>query len=81
MESAQAMAAAQLRRRSMILVAINDAVLKEAATIGPQLLRSLDAIHLATARQLGTDLGVVVTYDQRLTRAALELGLPVAASA
>jgi len=65
----------------MILVAINDAVLKEAATIGPQLLRSLDAIHLATARQLGTDLGVVVTYDQRLTRAALELGLPVAASA
>jgi predicted nucleic acid-binding protein len=38
-------------------------------------LRSLDAIHLATARVLGTDLTAVVSYDDRLLKAAEDAGL------
>ena len=42
-------------------------------------LRSLDAIHLATARQLGADLGRVVTYDDRMAAGAESLGLTIVA--
>jgi predicted nucleic acid-binding protein len=38
----------------------------------------VDAIHLATARLLGDDLGIVVTYDERMAAAAEELGVRVA---
>ncbi len=38
-------------------------------------LRSLDAIHLATARVLGPDLDAIVSYDDRLLRAAGDAGL------
>jgi predicted nucleic acid-binding protein len=37
-------------------------------------LRSLDALHLATALQLGVD--AVLTYDNRMAAAAREFGLP-----
>lgn len=42
-------------------------------------LRSLDALHLATAIRLGADR--VVTYDRRMAEAAHELGIPVEAPA
>jgi predicted nucleic acid-binding protein len=61
------------------LVRISDRVLGSAGTLLPPELRSLDAIHLATARQLGTDLARLVTYDERMTQAAKAMGLPVAA--
>ncbi len=38
-------------------------------------LRSLDAIHLATARILGEELDAVVSYDDRLLGAANEAGM------
>jgi len=38
-------------------------------------LRSLDAIHLATARVLGTDLTAIVSYDDRLLKVAEDAGL------
>jgi uncharacterized protein len=41
-------------------------------------LRCLDAIHLATAQQLGVDLARIVTYDDRMAAAADHLGLTVA---
>jgi hypothetical protein len=41
------------------------------------LLRSLDAIHLATARVLGTELDAVVTYVDRLSGAADDAGMSV----
>jgi predicted nucleic acid-binding protein len=44
----------------------------------PMALRSLDAIHLATARLLGEDLGQVVTYDDRMADAARSMGLTAA---
>ena len=59
-------------------VRINDRVLDAAGAILPVELRSLDAIHLATAQQLGADLARVVTYEERTTAAAKQLGLPVA---
>jgi predicted nucleic acid-binding protein len=54
-------------------------VLDRAATLAPgTLLRSLDAIHLATAQLLGAELRAVVTYDTRMAQAALSLGMSVA---
>jgi len=41
------------------------------------LLRSLDAIHLATARLLGQELTALLTYDDRLAKAAADAGIPV----
>jgi predicted nucleic acid-binding protein len=49
----------------------------EAGILRPPELRSLDAIHLATARSLGTNLAALVTYDQRLAGAAAWYGMPV----
>jgi len=44
-------------------------------------LRALDAIHLATAIELGEDLGVFLAYDEELRAAAAHRGLPVGAPA
>ena len=50
----------------------------EAAMIEPdRMLRSLDAIHLATARILSAELDALITYDDRLESAATDAGLPV----
>jgi hypothetical protein len=61
--------------RTIELMRVNDRVLEVAGTLLPAEVRSLDAIHLATAQQLGDDLGVVVTYDVRMADAAAKLGL------
>ena len=61
------------------LLRINDRVLGAAATILPIELRTLDAIHLATAQQLGDELGGIVTYDTRMAEAAELLSFRVAA--
>jgi predicted nucleic acid-binding protein len=39
---------------------------------------SLDAIHLASAQAIGPELTAFVTYDKTLSRAACEVGLPLA---
>lgn len=51
------------------LVRIDEAVIVASARIGPPDLRTLDAIHLATARSTD-DVSGLVTYDARLARAA-----------
>ena len=51
-------------------------VVSLARRIGPPTLRSLDAIHLATATLIDAD--VVVAYDQRLLQIAEELGFATA---
>lgn len=62
------------------LVQLDDELLDLAGELEPQ-LRSLDAIHLAAALELGDELEAVVTYDGRMAAAAEALGLPVAAPA
>jgi predicted nucleic acid-binding protein len=59
------------------LVRVNNRVLDAAGQLSPAELRSLDAIHLATAERLGPDLGAVITYDERMASAARERGLRV----
>jgi predicted nucleic acid-binding protein len=56
------------------LVRINDGVLRAAAALMPAELRSLDAIHLATAQLFGSELHRIVTYDDRMASAAEALG-------
>ncbi len=50
-----------------------------AGSIGQVALRTLDAIHLASAAALGPDLEAFVTYDHRLADAARVLGMRDAA--
>ncbi|WP_432945331.1 type II toxin-antitoxin system VapC family toxin [Kribbella sp. CA-253562] len=58
---------------------IDDLVKTTAAAYLDESIRSLDAIHLATADAvLGDDLAAFVTYDRRLLAAADALGLPTA---
>lgn len=61
------------------VVRINDRVLREAGSMEPAELRSLDAIHLASARQLGSSVKQIVTYDERMADVATALGWSVAA--
>jgi predicted nucleic acid-binding protein len=57
---------------------VDDELLDAAARVGPLGLRSLDAIHVASALLVADALGVVV-YDERLSAAMAAAGLPVAA--
>jgi predicted nucleic acid-binding protein len=58
-------------------VTIDDDIVDAAMNEPDRMLRSLDAIHLATARVLGTDLTALVTYDDRLALAAKDAGMEV----
>jgi predicted nucleic acid-binding protein len=75
-------AVAHARRQldRMYQVAVDRDLLDQAASLAPGArLRSLDAVHLASAQVLAPDLLAVVTYDHRMESAAAALGLPVAA--
>ena len=70
--------AARQLSSAMRLVRIDEPLLDRAGDLEPPELRSLDAIHLAAALALGPDLGVLLTYDDRLREAASAQGLRVA---
>ena len=59
-------------------IAIDDDIVEGAMNEPDRGLRSLDAIHLATARILGDDLSAIVSYDDRLLKAAADAGLDTA---
>lgn len=63
------------------LVPLHDPVLGTAARLPDPRLRSLDALHLATALSLADAVDVVVAYDLRLLAAAAEVGLATASPA
>jgi len=73
-----ALAAVREGVRRVDLIAIDDRILDAAGTLDPGVLRTLDAIHLATALAVGDDLDVVVTYDERMVEAARLVGLMTA---
>ncbi|MEJ7714703.1 MAG: type II toxin-antitoxin system VapC family toxin [Thermoleophilaceae bacterium] len=62
----------------LALVPVDDKVMSAAARVEPSSLRTLDALHLATALSLGADVGVLIAYDQRLLAAADQHNIPTA---
>lgn len=48
-----------------------------AGQLSPVTLRSLDALHLAAAMEIGDDLQGIVAYDDRLIQAALAVSIKV----
>jgi predicted nucleic acid-binding protein len=69
------LAGAVLRR--VVHVGLDGTILARAARLEPTALRTLDAIHLATALSFEPDVEAFVTYDRRLADAAERAGLPV----
>lgn len=63
----------------IVLVDANIAVRRMAVSADPPSVRTLDAIHLASALLVGADLAAFVTYDRRLFAAAAAAGLPALA--
>lgn len=75
----------ELAARAMTLlqrvmtVPLTSDIVASAATIGSPALRTPDALHLATAVTIASELNSFVTYDKRLADAANGVGLTVAA--
>jgi predicted nucleic acid-binding protein len=67
--------------RRIELVRVNDRVLTAAGVLEPVELRTLDAIHLATAALFEESLGGLISYDPRMLEAAKSMGLAVVAPA
>lgn len=66
---------------SVTVTGLTTAVFETAGRLDPILLRSLDAIHIAAALELGDELDALVTYDDRFARAATSTGIAVLAPA
>ncbi len=66
---------------SLVVIEVDARVADRTAGLGPPALRTLDAIHLASAIELGQELDAFVTYDGRLAEAARAVGLPVVSPA
>lgn len=64
---------------SMLLLRLTTSICERAATLEPDLLRSLDAMHLAAALEMEDELEGLVTYDQRLAAGASASGITVVA--
>ena len=63
---------------NLTIVEVPTALFTAAGRLEPATMRSLDAIHLAAALDLGDDLDVLVAYDERLVAAARSHGINVA---
>ena len=74
-----AVARGQQVLRRIQLLRLNDRVLSDAGRMEPADLGSLDAMHLASAQQLGSSVRQIVTYDERMAEAAQAAGWAVAA--
>jgi hypothetical protein len=61
------------------MIGMTSALLESASRSPDPMLRSLDAIHIATALFVRSDLGVLLSHDHRLIAAATSHGLPTAA--
>jgi len=75
--SAEKVAKARLLIDGLSLVAFDDELFDAAGELEPPALRSLDALHVASAQRLGSTLTAMVTYDKRMIDAARATGLSV----
>lgn len=64
---------------ALTLLEVTTEIFEQAGRLEPAILRTLDAVHLAVALDLGDDLEGVVTYDDRLAAAAIYHGIRVIA--
>ena len=64
---------------ALTLFNLTSATFERAATLDAEELRSLDALHLAAALELGDELDGIVTYDSRMAAAASLYGVAVIA--
>ena len=62
---------------AVALILPTAATFHRAGTLAPSELRSLDALHVATADEMGSDLEAVVAYDARVIAAAGAAGMQV----
>jgi uncharacterized protein len=60
------------------VIELDGSISERSAQVPPPLLRTIDAIHVATALELGDDLDAFVTYDKRLAEAVRAAGMTVA---
>jgi predicted nucleic acid-binding protein len=65
--------------RALVLMDVTPAILARAAELAPPQLRTLDAIHLATALSANDTALDFITYDVRLAKAAKAHGFTVVA--
>lgn len=70
-------AAAHAQLAGLRLLPLSAEIRKRAYELGPTTLRSLDALHIATALDLGERLESVYAYDTRMSDAARQAGLDV----
>jgi len=75
----QAISAARDLLAGLDLLPLTFTLLGEAAEVGDPRLRTLDAVHLASALSIREDLSAFVAYDSRLSDAAAAAGLPCVA--
>ena len=71
------MAQARAVLDAVILLSMPAATFERAALLDPTIVRSLDALHLAAALELGDELAGFITYDDRLASAASAHGITV----
>lgn len=62
---------------SVHLIKFNEQISERASLLEPVTLRSLDAIHLASALSVQPEIGAIVVYDSTLAGAAEKAGLTV----
>lgn len=67
--------------RTVVLLPLTPEIRRDAGRVAPPELRSLDAIHLATAMSASERIDAVLTYDERLASACTAAGLRVVAPA
>lgn len=63
--------------RDHLEITVTESVRDAAANL-PGPVKSLDAVHIASAEEFGAELKALVTYDRRMAEVARERGLPVA---
>jgi len=64
---------------AVALFPVGTYVFERAGSLDPAELRSLDALHLAAALELGDDLEGIAAYDAKLAHAAARYGIAVVA--
>lgn len=60
------------------LIVPSETTFMAARSVGPAAVRTLDALHLAAAMELESDLDSLMTFDRRLASAGADVGISIA---